>query len=444
MEKESQNFNQITKFLRTPSAKTSEMLNYLKNTTLKYFIINVIWIPAVLINVALIALNTFYRGWNYLEVWSFKLDDPTWLPGNLQNIPLYFGHYFGDYALTVGYAKVENIYNSNELIPFGAPPTSIPILEFFTLFPDRLGILLFILINLVLIIAICMNAKGSKGVILLLIILTSMPLFAALDRGNFIGISVFSIGLALILLDRRGIIPQIAIVILLIIAISLKIYVIGMLAFLVLIKKIRIVFFTVIIFILLNASWLLLTRYTLNEVMVSARISSEFQFTQYGINSLQGGVGPIATVYNLLVKFKGQFMADAFMTEFFSLNFIPALLYALLMVGILTSRQIDLIEKKSLILSGFMFFPPIAMNYTLLWTIPALIILLSENLKKKVNDVRNVTLILIAACIVTLVPWGFASYRLIYPILWVGILFGLNSYSLVQHYKEFRYKRTHI
>ena len=260
MAKGSQKLSQMKIFLRSLSAKTTELINHIEVTPLKYFITNFIWIPAVLINVGLIALNTFYRRWNYLEVWSFKLDDPTWLPGNLQNSPLYFGHYFGDYALTVGYAKVEEIYNLNELIPFGAPPTAIPILKFFTLFPDRLGILLFILINLLLIIAICMNVKGSKGVILLLLILTSMPLFAALDRGNFIGISVFSMGLALFMLDRKGKIPQLAIVILFILAISLKIYAIGMLAFLLLIKKTRIVFFTAIIFISLNASWLLLTR----------------------------------------------------------------------------------------------------------------------------------------------------------------------------------------
>jgi hypothetical protein len=106
------------------------------------------------------------------------------------------------------------------------------------------------------------------------------------------------------------------------------------------------------------------------------------------------------------------------------------------MTGVLVSNKFKIIEKKSLIMSGFMFLPPIASNYTLTWAIPALLMLISGNLHKKIKEIDKISLILIICCILTLVPWGFGSYRYIYSFMWAILLLVLNFYSIIKYVKE--------
>jgi hypothetical protein len=124
------------------------------------------------------------------------------------------------------------------------------------------------------------------------------------------------------------------------------------------------------------------------------------------------------------------------MTEFNFIKFIFPLFYIFLMSGVLISNKFELIEKKSLIMSGFMFLPPIAYNYTLTWAIPAFLMLVSGNLHKKIEEIDKISLILIICCILTLVPWGFGSYRYIYSFMWAILLLVLNFYSISKYVTE--------
>ena len=404
--------------------KFSKVIISLKDVTLKEVIVNYVWIPTLLVNYVFILFNTFYRQKNYLEIWSFKLIDYPYMANNLEPQPILYGHYFGDYQLPLSYLSLGNIYDNSQLLPNGGIPSGTAILYFFNLFEIKSGLIILFFISLTLVLIQLLKVKSPKTLISLLIISSSMPLFSAFDRGNFISISVFTFGLALVYIDKKQSMYRLLTIILIVISVSLKIYLVVALLLLMLVHKKRVTLNVIITLIILNSILLLISNYSLSQVIEANSIGSEVQYTR---ELLLEGVGPLSTTFQFINYFSNFNLQLDFLYGYAKeLHILYVLVFLILSFLILINKSVFNREKKAIIMSTFMFAPPLANVYVLIWTIPALIFLIENDLAKKVSDVSKRQLVLIVGCVLTLIPWSHTNFKSFYSIIWLSILLGIN------------------
>ncbi len=388
--------------------------------------------------------ETFYKSVNMLERWSFTKIDLPWTPPPTTAIPLWHGHYFGDFQLPVLYSLVQDPYNSSWPIPAGLPGP-IVLLKLFLILPMKFSLLIFFVLSCFVLLyglkqLLPIENKYLPSVLLGIGFL-NLPFFIAIDRGNFI---VLSLGLIFavfgkLLINEKHKLSKVDLVFLsamFAVAASLKLYYLVFLPFFWLLGHKRFTYLAFLQFGALNLISALLVARNLRE---SISIITESLLYQLGSNDpmwILSGIGlpslPSNILYTLLP-------AETFNQTLQNLRFLFLFLCVIWFLTVLfitwkSSLRID--YKVIWVLSLAQFAVPTAMAYTGLWATGGLVILIRvlfiQNRFNKVDLIQ--WYLLFVPIFITLSPNSWVYWRQLIPAVWIVSLF--TQLLLLRHLRK--------
>lgn len=401
----------------------ANLRNVLNPTVLFTLVLGFIGLSVVFWN------ETFYKSVNILERWSWTKIDVPWTPPPTSAIPLWNGHYFGDFQLPVLYSLVQDPYNSSWPIPAGLPG-QIVLLKFFLVLPMKYSFLLFFALSCFSLIyglrqLLPIESKYLTSVLVAIGFL-NLPFFIAMDRGNFI---VLSLGLIFAIfgkLFKSGKIRMsnkdlVFLGGMFTIASSLKLYYLAFLPFFWLLGHKKFTYLAFLQFCVFNFFSALLVARNLRE---SISIITESLLYQLGSNDpmwILSGIGLPSLPSNILYLLLPSETFSQSLLNFRFLFLSLCAIWFLIVLFIVWQTSLRIEYKAIWLLSLAQFTVPTAMAYTGLWATGALVLLIRVLTGPTQLDRRDLFQwhLLFLPILVTLSPNSWIYWRQVIPAIWI-------------------------
>jgi len=379
-----------------------------------------------------------------LERWSWTRVDVPWTPPPTTAISLWNGHYFGDFQLPVLYSLVQDPYNSSWPIPAGLPG-QIVLLKFFLLLPMKFSFLLFFALScfsLIYGLRQLLPIKSKHSISILIAIgFLNLPFFIAMDRGNFIVLSlglIFTIFGKLFRSDRIRVSTKDLVFLagLFTIASSLKLYYLAFLPFFWLLGHRKFAYLAFLQFCAFNVFSAFLVARNLRE---SFSIISESLLYQLGSNDpmwILSGIGLPSLPTNILYLLLPPDTFSQYLSNFRFLFLSLCAIWFLIVLFIVWQTSLRIEYKVIWILSLAQFAVPTAMAYTALWATGALVLLLRVLTGPTRLDKLDLFqwYLLFLPILVTLSPNSWIYWRQVIPTVWIVSI--ISQLLLIKYSRE--------
>lgn len=378
--------------------------------------------------------ESFYKSVNMLERWSFTKIDTPWTPPPTLPIPLWHGHYFGDFQLPVLYSKVLNPYRPEWPIDAGLPGP-ILLLKIFLVFPMNYSLILFFVISLAVLLYglwSLLQINHPYVVSLLVVIgILNLPFFIAVDRGNFV---IISLGLLFAVIGKlmrssKLELSRFDLAVfggLFAIAASLKLYYLAFLPFFWLMNHKKFAYTAFLQFLIFNFVSFFLVVSNLREAFSSIVQSLLYQTGSNDPMWILGGIGLPSLPSNLLFMWLPRSEFDQHLLGYRYLFLSLCLLWFLIVVWLFRFTSLDKDYKLIWVLSLAQFAAPTAMAYTGLWATGALVLLIKVLCEKK--QLERIDLfqwyLLFIPIVVNLSPNAWTYWRQLIPSIWILSIIG--------------------
>jgi hypothetical protein len=358
--------------------------------------------------------------------------------------PIFAGHYFGDFQLSIAYSQLSDPYNPTFIFGGGLPITFY-LFKIFNLLPLTYSFILFLIVGMGLLIysnfCLFRNCQSSyvRFFMALVISVLNLPILIALDRGNFIifalAIMMFSLYLGVINQSSQARYYVHLGALLFMVSASIKIYLVCLLIPLWFCKAKFFAFLSLTYFLAFNILGALFIKFDLVYMYESVKSSLLYQTGNSDIGWLMSGVGFPSFGSNLYSAFsdieKSTVWLDSLGFKVFSLNILWFLIICLLS----TRKELAIEIKLIWILSLIQFAPPVAMAYNLIWCISGMGLLFRFlNHPKSPDGVNLISAkLLLLPLFVSLIPIPSVYWRLVSPFIWIFTLlvqlFCIRRYS---------------
>ena len=343
------------------------------------------WCLCIGLAFLLILVREFYypQSLPLINYWSLRLSDAPWTPTGTTPVPIFQGHYFGDFQLGMIYSSLSDPYSVTELLPYGYPPFAHRILNLLSQLPIVVTFFLYLLSSLALTV-ITMNKLLREIPIKIKIPLiaaglsTCLPLFMALDRGNFVVIAVCLgilgyFGVTDPTSSRYAVVPLIY----LSLAISIKTYMVIFCLFLLIrgkrMQALQVVLITIIsnlVFSFFYAAGIVRIVYIYIKGLLFYGSNSDPMFPLNG-NALVASIARGLDYWLGLDRFEIVNTIGVYST-------LIGCCWLLMSLYLFKGTHISQGLKVTLMMSCIQFFPPVSMFYTNIWSIFALCVMLNE------------------------------------------------------------------
>jgi len=384
-----------------------------------------LYVPIFSTLLVYVIFHSLYFGTtNFYEIWSFRVQDPPWMPDNLQAYKILGNHFFGDFQLPYGAAYIENGYKGDfvTILPFG-----FILYKIATLFSVQASLILFTFLGFAVFYTsiYVWIEKHSNLRHLLAFSLTAMsiPVWVAVDRG---ALSLLTVGLMGIVLKRimmsveknskNGIKISWIDAVLISLVVSWKIYFIIPI-FLVFLFSFR-EFCKKILFVLLSTNFLA-SFIVAGSPIVAINGLLRSYLTQAGDGNpgwIFGGVSLSKLIASLYWYSHSYEQSIAFSVKYSKYLLIPGLFF----VGYLVLKflRTEFITKNLLVaaLSTSFLIIPVAGSYTLVVCGLCIAIMLGDSTEKVISNSR---ILLILVCTLSLLPLPTNYYLTVIPLFWV-------------------------
>lgn len=403
----------------------------------------ILWVLLFSVSFSLIVIRIFYfpTSTTLLEVWSFRLDDRPWTPVGTSPESIFRGHYFGDFQLGIIYSSLSDPYIANEPLPYGYPPVMHRVLNLLSQFPIKLSFIIYLIVTIGLTIRTMWILLGDlpnklKLPIGIFGITTSLPLIMALDRGNFVVISICCGLIGYIGLLDNSKKNSIFSLILLSIAIDIKAYIAIFCIFLFLSKRKR------------QAIQVVLTTMLTNLVFSFFYESSPMQIIYIYIKGLlfyganddplfpMNGNALVASVARGLNYWLGMDW-QAIILQLGPYANVFGYIWLLLSAVIYSRAEISRELRVVVMLSCIQFFPPVSMFYTNVWSLLGVCLIISKMYRERQKDFREfylelfVGMILIVSILPLYFGWHLSFSGLAWIIVFAFLLFKSGRSKLL-------------
>jgi hypothetical protein len=388
--------------------------------------------------------ETFYKSVNMLERWSFTKIDVPWTPPPTTAVPLWNGHYFGDFQLSVLYSLVQDPYNSSWPISAGLPGP-IVLLKLFLVFPMKYSLLFFLVLSCFSLIYGLKQLLPIKSKYLYSVVLgigfLNLPFFIALDRGNFIVLSlglIFAIFGKLLASDRYKLSSTDLAILggMFAIAASLKLYYLAFLPFFWLLGHKKFTYLALLQFCTFNVISAFFIARNLRE---SISIISQSLLYQLGSNDpmwILSGIGLPSLPTNILYVLLPPETFSRYLLNFRLLFLSLCVIWFLIVLFIVWKTSLRIEYKMIWILSLAQFALPTAMSYTALWATGSFILLIRVLTGPTRFDNLDVIqwYLLFLPTLVTLSPNSWIYWRQLIPTIWIVSI--VSQLSLIRHSRK--------
>lgn len=424
--------------------KSKEILlesTLLNNKFLRIYLQSVITVFGLLIWISI--AKYIYLHQDLYGIWSFRSNDPPWMPPGVSAIPIFGEHFFGDFQLPYGLANTEYAYGNayNPTLPLG-----FLFFEFLGLFPLKVSFLIFICINLfsffVTVRKISVGNSELSKILPFILTLTSLPIFIAFDRGAlvFLTIVLFLISFQYFQTEKREKekLKYWANILLLSIVLSWKPY----LSLIVLLnyKRIKIKTFFVIICscVILNLISLVIFFRPILGSIKGIINSYNLQLGSQGSDWLYSGVSINKFILAIHYYLNGSLSDNAFLAKMSKYSLLIGIAYILITVFFNTFIFRSNSTRLAMSLSVISFVVPVSMAYTLTWTFFAILLILSDTFENKFsfsNREQVSRMMLLAGISMLSLPWPTMYYLTLIPGIWIATLTSIllfNFYSSVK------------
>jgi hypothetical protein len=420
-----------------------------------FVVVLILWVLMIFIQLIIFWIESFYSDINLLEVWSFRKVDPPWVPpGSPQAVPLFFGHFFGDFQLSVLYSKISDPYMTGLQIPWSQPPISIFILFPFSLLPLKYGYIVYLFASLLTFVYAIQKISSKLNHLIRIFLfatsIISLPLFVALDRGNFVLLTQSVVALfiyEILKLEKNSKPINWKIALYLTFSLSMKPYVAALLVPLFLLKNIKLIKqLTFSLFFFLASNLFVSFMFPGGPTHLVREIISGI-FGPTNTSGVSGGVSMNYLFYEI-----GRTMLDSEkITNFFtSYSFLPGLAWFIFVNCIALNSKIAIELKLIFVLSLLQFAAPVSVAYTMTWASIALALLFNNKFTEdnslprehpQGSRVSNLHFYLISsACFVNLGAWPIQYWRCLSPTIWLVVAFFV---SIVYFFSKTKGARLH-
>jgi len=381
---------------------------------------------------------------NIYQYWSFKAEDPPWMPPPQSSIPILGKHHFGDFQLPIGWAKSVDPFelgNSNIL-----PPVGMYFYRLLSFFPMTFSYLIFFAFSsFILIIClrkILLTFPGNlKLQALGVFVGLSLPIYIAYDRGASIlfASSLIVYGYLIYSTNKKNKLIKVFATSMVVLGVSLKPYLLIVLMLWSFKNKSMIWKH----FIPAIAATNLLLSFTFDGglIHVIKNLIGGY-LIQVGIDNpgwLYSGVSLSAGICRGSFLLLGAEDSLKFVEQYQKYSWIPGLLViAILIIASYTFRKIwtnNFYIGLSLIC--IQLTVPVSMSYTLVWSTFGTTIILADLYNQKLNKIAKTRYMLSAVGFITLLlPLPFRNYLLIESILSAGTFILVIAISIIEYRKQ--------
>ena len=339
---------------------------------------------------------------DYVARLSFIISDIPWMPPGTEAKPLLGSHYFGDLLINIAYGNINNPYDGTLHLPSQTPPIGLLFFQIFEILGEKYILALFLFISSIsfLYIFINLRSKGSNfrdNSLLFLLVITSYPLLIEIDRG-----SVYLICLALLLFafmkydEDKVFLPMLIGVL----ACSIKPHLVLIIAlFLVLVKRIKyLIIFSFALGIMNLVSLVIffegkLYNQVTDYIQASGRYMGEpgSNLNEFFIGLIANSSSLVGMIGKIIGNVYGPEIQISLLTQYSTYLYVPGMIYLFIVVVIVKSKIVENWLKFGFVFSMCSFFVPASGPYSLLWTIPAILILgESSDLSNKFNRITGI------------------------------------------------------
>jgi hypothetical protein len=331
-------------------------------------------------------LSITHYNFDLYHSFSYRWRDLPKDPQEFTFIPVFYGHYFGDFQTNVLFSFLSNPYRMDLTATFGQIPTALPILRFFGYFGLKIGFVLFSLLSISLIwIAIYRSTSQfrirTRVFISCLLSFTSFPFLISIDRGNFI---VIAVGCLFILVQNKNLEKNTSFLLtftLVMISTSIKIYLILPLILFMIIWKSKTLFYAIILLGMVNLCMTFRIPGGLSAVYRNISNTLELQLGIGNIHWIQEGFGLNRFFSNIYAEYLCRADEISCLQSYQRFAMVPAVLWIVCAtISIYGSKNNCQLYQNSIILLGVVFIPPVAMTYTLVVVIFIFCLFLSHNI----------------------------------------------------------------
>jgi hypothetical protein len=322
--------------------------------------------------------------YSFYDAITFRWDDKPWMPPNLNALPILSNHYFGDYQLSTSWAKLTNPFDIDLPLTFGLPPSALLVFYPFTILNLGSGYFVYAFITVISLayafkITIGYKEKKLRSTSYILLI-SSLPLFVILDRGNFVGIA-FSAFVIFTMneFEKRRNYSRILQFCLLLICISLKYYFIAPVVLIYAINRNKNILYYFTSLITVNIFMTLFIPGKVGTLIQNLTVGAQGQLGAVDPGWLQGGIGPNQFFLYSYMEYLCTSSAESCLISYQRFAILPTILWIIVgFVSIRLSKNRNLRSKYLFLISSIQFLPTVAMSYTLIWQVFAVGILLIE------------------------------------------------------------------
>lgn len=279
---------------------------------------------------------------NLVEVLSYPLVDPTWMPpGVTQPYPLWGVHYFGDMWYHIGFGEAQSPYIIAGR-PAQYPPVAIYIFKLWGVFgyPAALAIMSILNVGLLSLFAWKLTAptpRSRRVLIITMTILITTPMIVTLDRGGHQYIALGALAWAL-WLYKGG--RHTWAVLLTVVAISLKSYFVFFLLYPLLRGHKRFALETAVLTLAINAI-LFLSFPGRPSVSFAGFFVSSSQFSNAAnFINIYDGTSLTSLVFHLTALTRGDDAATTLFFDFEPFLSVPGLIWLIVVAVLVASRKV--------------------------------------------------------------------------------------------------------
>jgi hypothetical protein len=343
--------------------------------------------------------NRHYAGGlEFLDSHLFSRIDPPAVPWNMTWAvePLWGEHYFGDLPHALAFTTFANPWNA----PFAGQPLSLNMLSILGVFGSTYSLVFFLILNAIAILTLVrVWCKTEPLLIKTILIALCFPLnissVYALDRGNLVLVAVCCTGIAIGRMQKNKQFDDLS-ALLLIFAISLKIYVVLIVLLLAVIYRNEKRFFVKVGVWLIGINSVLLFTYPGSPIANIKQMTRNF--FQFNDPEYLSDVLPTSgSVLYLFDLFQSKLLASSVATM--DLQFVIACVWMLVVGLICVLNAVPTWIKILVSMSTFQMAIPGA-PYVMTWNIIGILLLSSR--WKKVQDKDNKSLF---EKILTILAW---------------------------------------
>lgn len=358
---------------------------------------------------------------NIYQYWSFKAEDPPWMPSPQASSPILGKHHFGDFQLPIGWARSANPYelgNSNIL-----PPVGMYFYKAMSIFSVQISYLLYSILTFIVLIC-CLSEilkylpKNLKIQTLSVLTGLSLPIYIAFDRGAAIllACSLTLFGYLLFNKERTGRITRSFSIGLIILGVSLKPYLVVVILLWGLKNKVMIWKYLIPGLILSNLILSFSFTGGLNQVIRNLIDGYMIQVGKDNPGWLYSGVSFSAGICRASYLFLGPEESLKFVEQYQKFSWLPGLIVITILVASLHVFA-KIWSTKFFIgtsLICLQLIVPVSMSYTLIWSSFSVAIILSDFYQQKLNRIATIRYVLpMIGFISLLLPLPLRNYLLI-------------------------------